>query len=169
MAAIGVVVLPSCSEEGAPPANNAAAPNNAQNTQAFAEQDVIDILNAVNAKNVEKVRTMLQANPKLVNAIWKGGGPGSDSPLLTTAAKNGNKEIVELLIANGADVNEKNGSGETALMYAASAGHKEIVELLLSKNADINAKTELGATAMRLANGSNHKDVADLLQQRGAK
>ena len=34
------------------------------------------------------------------------------------AAIKGHKEIVKLLIAKGADVNAKNGSGETPLDYA---------------------------------------------------
>ena len=42
------------------------------------------------------------------------------------AAHEGHREIVELLIAEGADVNEKNGSGETSLNWA----NEKIAELL---------------------------------------
>jgi ankyrin repeat protein len=46
--------------------------------------------------------------------------------LLFIAAHEGHREVAELLIAKGADVNEKNGSGETPLDWAVG----EIAELL---------------------------------------
>ena len=51
------------------------------------------------------------------------------------------KEIAELLIANGADVNVKNDFGPTPLHWAADEGHKEIVELLIANGANVNAKS----------------------------
>ena len=50
------------------------------------------------------------------------------------------KEITELLLSKGADVNIKDIQGKTALIFAATYGNKEIVELLLSNGADVNAK-----------------------------
>lgn len=77
---------------------------------------------------------------------------------LHLAARGGHKEIVELLLSKGANVNEKvdNSGGVTALHYAAQEGHKEIVELLLSKGADVNAKTKNRKyTPLHLAVGRN--------------
>jgi len=42
----------------------------------------------------------------------------------------GNKDLVELLIQNGADVNAKSGQGETPLALAEQREHREIVKLL---------------------------------------
>jgi ankyrin repeat protein len=51
------------------------------------------------------------------------------------AAERGHKEVVELLLESGADVNAKSNIGWTALMLAAFNGHKEIVEILKSYGA----------------------------------
>ena len=45
-------------------------------------------------------------------------------------AVNGHKEIVELLLAEGADVNVKNDGGKTPLDSALLWNHPEIADLL---------------------------------------
>ncbi len=50
------------------------------------------------------------------------------------------KEIAELLIAEGADVNAKGYLDGTPLHPAAWYGHKEVVELLIANGADVNAE-----------------------------
>jgi len=57
----------------------------------------------------------------------------------------GHKEIVELLIAKGADVNSKDKSGYTPLHGAAT---DVTVELLIAEGADVNAKGDDGSTPL---------------------
>ena len=59
---------------------------------------------------------------------------------LPNAVWEQNKEIVELLINHGADVNAKNDDAGTPLHAASMKDNKEIVELLINRGADINAK-----------------------------
>jgi ankyrin repeat protein len=49
---------------------------------------------------------------------------------LHQAARNGHKEIAELLIAKGADVTAKNEDGETPLDWANWRSHAETADLL---------------------------------------
>jgi ankyrin repeat protein len=77
----------------------------------------------------------------------------------------GYKEIAELLIAEDADVNAKESTGEIPLHLAAGEGHKEIVELLIAKGADLNAKNDDGETPLDWADG----ETANLLRKHGGK
>ncbi|UCE71194.1 MAG: ankyrin repeat domain-containing protein, partial [Nitrospiraceae bacterium] len=70
---------------------------------------------------------------------------------LKTAAFAGLTEKVNSLIKDGANVNEKDKSGETALMAAALMGNTEIVIRLLEHGADVNAKDMNGETALMAA------------------
>jgi len=62
------------------------------------------------------------------------------------------KDVIQLFLNQGADVNTKASSGMTPLMLAALNGSEDIVQLLLDKGADVNAKTPTGLTALSLVN-----------------
>jgi len=60
------------------------------------------------------------------------------TPIIHTAVKRRNIELIQYLIENGASVNARTSSGETALHLAASKD-SDIVKLLIEKGADVNA------------------------------
>jgi ankyrin repeat protein len=71
---------------------------------------------------------------------------------LGTSAALGFTEVASLLIAHGADVNERIGSeGTTPLMRAAHRGRVETAQLLIDKGADINATDSDGVTPLMKA------------------
>ena len=105
---------------------------------------------------------------KGVNVIEKEDNYGRTP--LHHASTNGHKKIVELLIANGADVNAKSKFENTPLNLAAFWGHKEIVELFIAKGADVNAKdNRLRKTPLDLADNEGQKEIADLIRKHGGK
>lgn len=83
------------------------------------------------------------------------------------AAQAGQKDIVEFLIAKGADVNAETIKGETPLQFAADNDHKEVVELLIEKGADVSLNRS-GETPLHTAAANGHKEVAELLIAKGA-
>jgi ankyrin repeat protein len=75
------------------------------------------------------------------------------------AASRDHKEIAELLIAKGADVNAKNRNGSTPLHNAAIGGHNETVKLLLANGAGLYTKNKLGKTPQDYANGKTKEII----------
>ena len=80
----------------------------------------------------------------------------------------GPKEVVELLITRGANLNAKEKDGWTPLDQAAYGGNKEISELLITNGADVNTKNNLKMTPLHHAAIKGHKEVVELLILRGA-
>jgi len=86
------------------------------------------------------------------------------TPLYFAACK-GHKEIAEMLIENGADINAKTKYGLTPMHGATT---KEVAELLIAKGAGVNAKTGIGRTPMHTAAMTGHKEIVELLIAKGA-
>jgi ankyrin repeat protein len=74
---------------------------------------------------------------------------------------------VELLLANGADVNGEKG-GDPPLLGAAMDDHKDVAELLLAHKADVNARGDEGFTPLHIAAQWGHKDMVEWLLANGA-
>lgn len=90
---------------------------------------------------------------------------------LTVAASNGHKEIVELLLASGADVKAKDNNDWTALHGAVQVSQIDIIEMLVKKGADVNATAKSGQTpyTMALQQAAGRPEIAELLKQNGGK
>ncbi|KAL5592674.1 hypothetical protein FOBRF1_013700 [Fusarium oxysporum] len=88
---------------------------------------------------------------------------------LVLSAEEGHKEMVKLLLDNGADVNAQGGGlYGTALQGASTEGHEPIMKLLLDKGADVNAQVEEHGTALQGASAGGHEPIVKLLLDNGA-
>ncbi|EAY13460.1 hypothetical protein TVAG_206280 [Trichomonas vaginalis G3] len=89
-------------------------------------------------------------------------------PVLHIATRNHDKELVELLLSHGVNLNEKDKDGDTALNIAACNGYKDIAELLLSHGANIHEKDKYGNMALHIATYHKDKEIVELLLSHGA-
>jgi ankyrin repeat protein len=126
---------------------------------------------AVKNNKLDVVKTLIAVKDSINLDINAKASDGRTALML--ASDNGHKEIVELLLKNGADIEAKDSHGWTALMWASYHGRKEIVEFLLKKRgeaepADINAKNSYGDTALLLASVKGHKEIVELLLNNNA-
>ena len=84
------------------------------------------------------------------------------------ATRRGDLEKVRLLLENGADINSKDGRGQTALMNAAHAGQVELIRLLIEKGADLDVTAKYNLSALMLSLITHHTEAAGLLIEAGA-
>ncbi len=87
---------------------------------------------------------------------------------LTGAVSTGRKEVAELLLGSGANVNHQYEEEFTALMEACANGDVEITKLLLTHGANVSAKTKENKTALTYALDKGHQDIAALLRAHGS-
>ena len=120
-----------------------------------AKKNMTDLINAAKTGDVAAVES---ANAK----------DDEGATALTAAAEAGDVDLVQKLLADGADVHSQDNDGWTALMSATAAGHRKIVELLLEAGADVNAQTNFGLTALMSAAGSGRTEVVEILVNKGA-
>jgi ankyrin len=64
------------------------------------------------------------------------------------ASRSGNPEVVEQLLAKGANVNARAARGQTALMWAVAQKHPAVVKVLLAHGADVHARSEVWSQVM---------------------
>ncbi|MFM7389449.1 MAG: ankyrin repeat domain-containing protein, partial [Vampirovibrionales bacterium] len=67
------------------------------------------------------------------------------------ASYHGHLEVVKVLLANGATVNQGDDRGFTPLYQASYKGHLEIVKLLLANGATVNQGDTYGNTPFDVA------------------
>lgn len=89
--------------------------------------------------------------------------------VLFAAIELKNRDLVELLIGLGTDVNAKNFKGETPLYKAIYKKDEELVKLLIENGADVNTLTNSNRSLLSLAKWWNHKKIASILESHGAK
>ncbi len=92
--------------------------------------------------------------------LAKGADPNARGYWERTALMVANTPAkVELLVRNRADVNVKDKDGETALMNAASRGDAAVVNALINQGADVNATDQKGATSILRSLGSEKQKL----------
>jgi len=122
-----------------------------------------DILQAAEKGDIETVKRLVQQDPKLIAAVDAQGY----SPL-HKAAYNNRLDVVEYLLAQGADINAVSQSGSTPLHGAASYGIIEIARLLIDKGAIVDKPNAGGYTPLLGASAGGRGDIVRLLAEKGA-
>ncbi len=125
----------------------------------------LTIFDAATVGDLARVKNFVSDEPSLVNAH----SPDGYTPI-GLAAFAGHGEIVEFLLAQGADVNavSRNEFRYTALTGAVSGGHTEIVRVLVANGANVNHRYAGGFTPLIEAAASGNADIVKVLLDHGA-
>ncbi len=114
--------------------------------------------------DIDNVRSLLAADPGAVHFQ----APCKKRPL-SCAAEFGRRDIVELLLAAGADPNAQEADGYHTFPLVAAAKHNDpaMVQMLLEHSADPNAQTDGAEVALSEALGHGNRDMANLIASYG--
>lgn len=121
----------------------------------------LDICTAAALGMVDHVEAILREDPSQIKATGAHGIPLMHFPVV-----GGYRELAEMLVTRGADVNAGNESN-TALHGAAHCNATDMVDWLISQKADVNAHDYEGKTPLAVATASGNEEVAVLLRQHG--
>jgi hypothetical protein len=113
--------------------------------------------------NVARCQKVLDRFPEAVN---EGLGDGATAALI--AAKNGHKDVLELLIARRADLDGSDYEGSTATLAAAENGHHEVLQTVINAKASLSQANNQGVSPLFKAAQNNHLDTVKLLLEHRA-
>ncbi|MGH9929818.1 MAG: ankyrin repeat domain-containing protein [Pyrinomonadaceae bacterium] len=95
--------------------------------------------------------------------------PRTNTTALEHAVRNANREMVQLLLSSGANVNLKNSSGETVLMMLDDDATSDLMWDLINAGAKVNVKDASGNTALMQAATANNLEALKALIDAGAE
>jgi len=142
------------------------AARNAVLQALLAKKPTLDVFDACVAGQPEALAVHLARDPKLARA-WHPLGWS----VLHLGGFSGNPKVVDLLLANGADVNAraKTRFRNTPLQTSLLASQEATVRLLLEHGADPLVRQAHGFTPLHDAALSGRRDLVDLLLAHGAE
>ncbi|MFO1503060.1 MAG: ankyrin repeat domain-containing protein [Steroidobacteraceae bacterium] len=123
------------------------------------------LVDAVRARDSATALKLLKESPR--EAVRQLAVDGTTA--LHWAVYNDDAELVDRLVAAGADVNARNDYGATPLAQAAVVGNVRIIKRLLGAGADVESANADGQTALMVLSRSSNVEAAKLLLKRGAR
>jgi ankyrin repeat protein len=97
-------------------------------------------------------------------------GPNIEKSLWRAVGERDNKDLVELLLNKGAEVNAKDPDGKTPLWIATENGRKGIIQLLLDHGAEVDAKARNGTLLWgEMERGKGYNDLVQPLLDHSAE
>jgi len=112
---------------------------------------------------------VLAGRIQVAGVLRKAGATLDADAMLLAAAAEGttDRDIVNYLVQQGANLEVRDANGDTALLLAIRQGNHRLVRHLVSAGADVNAENA-GDNALAIAQRLGFGDIAQLLQRQGA-
>ncbi len=119
---------------------------------------------ALQERKLDEVKRLLAADPTLATAVL----PNDNNYPIFYALQGDGTELLELLLAAGADVNTRNSEGGHPLQAAASNNNVPAGRLLLAKGAAIDYRDHTGMSALLQAAANGGDRFVEMLLAKGA-
>jgi uncharacterized protein len=121
------------------------------------------LMTAAEVGSLESVKALLSAKAD-VNAKENLKGQTA----LMWAAAEGNSDVTNLLIENGANIRTVSNAGFTPLHFASLNGSLQSAQILVSMDAEVNDISKDKMSPLLLAAASGHSELTDYLLKQGA-
>ena len=179
-ASAGVAIGVAVASVGCEANESSQRPQDATSTDVASREHLPPILDAALGGDPPAVAAALAAgaDPAAPHEIWSDAlrARGSDIELGTRlvvtpvllAAFGGHIDVLEILVAHGADPNATNTDGLTATLAATYANHEAAVRWLLAHGATVDHRADDGSTALTVAVDERRLAIAEALLQAGA-
>ncbi|WLQ13631.1 ankyrin repeat domain-containing protein [Hahella aquimaris] len=126
------------------------------------------VIHAAVKQDLEGLRKLFLDNPELdLNTRSPFAATERSTPLIIASAV-GDADMIDYLLAQGADVNIQGKQGSTALAMAVEWRHPEIIERLLQAGADVNVAMDDGTSPLMKTASYNLPELASRLLEQGA-
>ena len=152
-----------------PPTNESWSNEEVENSELFDVNKVAAEVDAIELDTDSQVLSTLAASPSAVSIVSEPADTNAaNQTALALAARRGDLETVNAVLAAGTDVDSTDADGWTALRSASWSGHTAVVCALLAASAAVDRTDADGRTALRAAAWGGHYDVVDMLLSAGA-
>lgn len=112
---------------------------------------------------------IVEGNTDAVKLFLTAGMAVETGDALREAVERGKTEVAKVLIEHGADVNNKDSSGQSLVMSAVSNNHPGMLDLLIASKADVSAPNRYRVTPLAVAAEQGHLHAVKALIAAGAK
>jgi ankyrin repeat protein len=110
------------------------------------------------SNNIEMVKLLVARGADINTGPW---------PALHVSIGKGRKDIFDLLIQRGADVNITDKKGSTSLYYAVDKDNLHYLKILIAHGAKVDTKCQSGETALMSAASTGRTEAVKLLLEAG--
>lgn len=127
-------------------------------------EQVNDFVRAAGFGKIDDLKKLYDENPRVLDMIKQ----DDDDTALIAAVRNQRIDVIDFLLARGANVNQLNSQKRSALETAVFTQDLALIEKLIAAGADVNNKNDWGTTPLAYAEDKNLTEVAELLKKHGA-
>lgn len=114
---------------------------------------------------------VMAGKPRVAEILIKQGARLDPDRLLDQAVANNlqDRDIVRLLVEQGADLNHIDPSGRTPLIQAIERSNRVLVKHLIANGADVDGRDSTARYPLALAEQLKQEDIARMLRRHGAR
>jgi ankyrin repeat protein len=114
---------------------------------------------------------LIEGKTQLARVLVEEGATDAPQALLFLLSESGvsDRDSMEFVVRQGADVNAKNDAGATPLHVAVANDRLLVAKRLIALGAEVNATDGIGRTPLAIAAAEGFDDIAALLRPFGAR